>query len=284
MFFILGVAIFCSISITVAASRCTWAFARDGAIPGHKWWAKVDSNQTPVNALALLTIIQMLLGLINFGSTAAFTAFASVGTIALAVAYAIPVVASMLQGRRAISTAKFGWPAAVGWTVNIVTVLWTAFQLILFSMPAALPVTLLTMNWASVVFVGFMTISVIYYVLIARRCMSRFLHYKHSANCGQPIKDLPSQMDCEPGDLNGSPSAITQRQGIHLVLCYRNDNQSHHLQYHCLLDFETPVEALDPSCSSTIVRQCLVPVSDNWAVPLHGRQQMIIQHLVISRI
>lgn len=169
MFFILGVAIFCSISITVAASRCTWAFARDGAIPGHKWLSKVNKDQTPVNALALLTIIQMLLGLINFGSTAAFTAFASVGTIALAVAYATPVAASMLQGRRAVATARFGWPKLVGWTVNIVTVLWVGFQVVLFSMPAALPVTLLTMNWASVVFVGFMAISLAYYLLFARK-------------------------------------------------------------------------------------------------------------------
>ncbi|KAK3057781.1 hypothetical protein LTR09_000856 [Extremus antarcticus] len=169
MFFILGVAIFCSISITVAASRCTWAFARDGAIPGHKWWSKVNKDQTPVNALALLTIIQMLLGLINFGSTAAFTAFASVGTIALAVAYATPVAASMLQGRRAVATARFGWPKLVGWTVNTVTVLWVGFQVVLFSMPAALPVTLLTMNWASVVFVGFMAISLAYYLLFARK-------------------------------------------------------------------------------------------------------------------
>jgi len=30
MFLVLVITIFCSISITVAASRCTWAFARDG--------------------------------------------------------------------------------------------------------------------------------------------------------------------------------------------------------------------------------------------------------------
>lgn len=77
MFFVLIVAVFCSISITVAASRCTWAFSRDRAIPGWQIWSKVSSDQTPVAALGLLTIIQMLLGLINLGSAVAFTAWAT---------------------------------------------------------------------------------------------------------------------------------------------------------------------------------------------------------------
>src|SRR5262245_6845672 len=31
-------ALLCGIGVTTASSRCTWAFARDGAIPGSKWW------------------------------------------------------------------------------------------------------------------------------------------------------------------------------------------------------------------------------------------------------
>lgn len=170
MFFIIIIAVFCSISITTAASRCTWAFCRDGAVPFHSFWAKVNKDQVPLNALLLLTGVQMLLGLINLGSSTAFTAFASVGTIALAVAYATPVLVSVLEGRRAVSTARFHWPAAVGWTVNLLAISWVAFQVVLFSMPTSLPVTITSMNWASVVFVGFMTISAIYYALFARKC------------------------------------------------------------------------------------------------------------------
>lgn len=78
IFLVLVITLFCSISITVAASRCTWAFARDDAIPGAKLWAKVDKRfNVPLNALALVTIVQMLLGLINLGSSSAFTAFVS---------------------------------------------------------------------------------------------------------------------------------------------------------------------------------------------------------------
>lgn len=111
----------------------------------------------------------MLLGLINLGSSTAFTAFASVGVIALAAAYVLPVVISMGERRRQVSVAQFHWPSLLGWTVNVLAVAWVAFQLVLFSMPTALPVTLVTMNWASVVFVGFMAIAAVYYVLFARK-------------------------------------------------------------------------------------------------------------------
>jgi amino acid transporter len=64
-FLVLGVTLFCSISITVAASRCTWAFARDDAIPGAKLFSIVNKSLgVPLWALVLTTVVQMLLGLI----------------------------------------------------------------------------------------------------------------------------------------------------------------------------------------------------------------------------
>jgi amino acid transporter len=170
MFFILGVAVFCCISITTAASRTTWAFARDQAIPFSSVWSKLStSDQVPVMALALLTVVQMLLGLINLGSTSAFTAFASCGVIALAAGYAIPIGISLFTGRKAVATARWRCPGPLGWIVNALSVAWIAFQLVLFSMPAALPVTVVTMNYASVVFVGFMAISAVYYIVYGHR-------------------------------------------------------------------------------------------------------------------
>ncbi|RAL61599.1 hypothetical protein DID88_009637 [Monilinia fructigena] len=83
-FLVLAITMFCSISITVAASRCTWAFARDQAIPGSRIFSMINKSlNVPVNALILVTMVQMLLGLINFGSSSAFTAFVSVGVMAL---------------------------------------------------------------------------------------------------------------------------------------------------------------------------------------------------------
>ncbi|KAJ5761922.1 uncharacterized protein N7511_005304 [Penicillium nucicola] len=151
VFLVLVITLFCSISITVAASRSTWAVARDEAIPLSKTWATVHPTlNVPVWSLVLLTAIQMLLGLINLGSTSAFTAFVSVGVIALAAAYAIPIFLSLWHGRDEVRKAPWKVPGVK-------------------CMPTALPVTAVSMNYASVVFVGFMAISGVWYGLYARK-------------------------------------------------------------------------------------------------------------------
>jgi amino acid transporter len=169
-FLILIITLFCSISITVAASRCTWAFARDKAIPLSRIWSRVDErHDTPIWALFLTTVVQMLLGLINLGSSSAFLAFVSVGVMALAVTYAIPVVISMADGRKEVDGAPWHMPKRAGWVVNGIAVLWVAFEVVLFSMPSVLPVTEVSMNYAIVVFVGIMAMSGVWYALYAHK-------------------------------------------------------------------------------------------------------------------
>lgn len=171
-FLVLVITLFCSVSITVAASRTTWACARDGALPFSSLWARVNPRLgVPVWALVLLTVVQMLLGLINLGSTSAFTAFVSVGVFALAVSYAIPIGASLFHGRSEVNKARFNAGPILGTIINVVALCWITFELVLFSMPTALPVTAASMNYASVVFVGFMSIAAVTYAVYARKSM-----------------------------------------------------------------------------------------------------------------
>ncbi|KAG0646589.1 putative amino-acid permease [Hyphodiscus hymeniophilus] len=170
-FLVLGVTMFCSISITVAASRCTWAFARDDAIPGSKLFSIVNTKlSVPVWALALVTIVQMLLGLINLGSTSAFNAFVAVGVQALAVSYAIPITISLVWNRRVeVNQARWNAGPLIGTIVNVVAIVWITFEVILFSMPTTLPTTAVGMNYSSVILVGFMAISAAWYFVHARK-------------------------------------------------------------------------------------------------------------------
>lgn len=167
---VLIITFFCSVSITCAASRCTWAFARDKAIPLASLWSKLDERHgTPIWALALTTVVQMLLGLINLGSSSAFLAFVSVGVISLAVSYGIPISISLFHRRREVNAARWSMGRIIGPVVNVIAVAWILFELVLFSMPTALPVTSSSMNYAIVVFVGFMVLSAIWYATYARK-------------------------------------------------------------------------------------------------------------------
>lgn len=166
---VLMIVLFCSISITNAASRTTWAFARDSALPLSRVWAHVNTRlQVPLWALVLTTVVQMLLGLINLGNSTAFTAFISMGVIALAASYAIPIVISMLHGRREVSNARWNC-GKVGWVINVMAVSWIIFEVFLFSMPGSLPVTPVSMNYASVVWAGFGVLAAIWYIVHARK-------------------------------------------------------------------------------------------------------------------
>ncbi len=119
---IIVIGILCGTGCTTAASRCTWAFARDGAIPGSKYWKEVNTRlDMPFNAMMLSMVIQIALGCIYFGSTAAFNAFIGVGVIFLTLAYVSPVVVLVLQRRRALSMGVYDFKA-FGWFCNIVTI------------------------------------------------------------------------------------------------------------------------------------------------------------------
>lgn len=136
----------------------------------------------PVNALGLVTLVQMLLGLINLGSTSAFTAFVSVGVQALALAYAIPITISLLNKREQVLKARWNLGRIIGPIVNVIALAWIGFELVLFSMPTALPVTATTMNYASVVLVGFGAIAAVWYAVHSRKCKC--------CSCGIDVKRL----------------------------------------------------------------------------------------------
>ncbi|QGA17811.1 hypothetical protein EYB26_005487 [Talaromyces marneffei] len=169
LFLILGIMLFAGIGALTAASRCTYAFARDGAIPGFSTWQKVNKSfDVPVNAVILSTAVDCLLGLIYFGSSAAFNSFTGVATICLSTSYGVPILINVLRGRRAVKHSSFSL-GRFGYAINITTICWIVLAVVLFCMPVSLPVTPSTMNYASVVFAGFATISVIWYFVYARR-------------------------------------------------------------------------------------------------------------------
>ncbi|PPQ80337.1 hypothetical protein CVT25_003620 [Psilocybe cyanescens] len=166
---IFGIGIFCAISICCAASRATWSFSRDKAIPLHQIWSKVNRRlgDVPVYSYLLSLGIQLLLGLIFLGSTAAFNAFVGVAVMCLGASYAMPIAISVANGRKDMQDAPFSlgkW----GFALNVFAIIWVIFEIILFSMPAVIPVTEASMNYASVVFVGFAAISAMWYMINGR--------------------------------------------------------------------------------------------------------------------
>lgn len=170
LFLILGIWLFAGIGALTASSRCTYAFARDGAIPGSALWSRIDKRfDIPLWGLTLSFLVDCLLGLIYFGSAAAFNSFTGVATICLCASYALPILVSVVRGRKAVAYASYSL-GKLGYVINIITLCWVALSIVIFCMPSVLTgLTASSMNYASVVFAGFATISMVWYFVWGRK-------------------------------------------------------------------------------------------------------------------
>lgn len=173
LFLILGIWLFAGVGALTAASRCTYAFARDGAIPGSALWSKIDKRfDIPLWGLVLSTMVDCLLGLIYFGSTAAFNSFTGVATICLSTSYGLPILVNVLRGRKAVQHASFSL-GKFGFAINITTLLWIILAIFLFCMPVSVNgLTPTNMNYASVVFAAFASIAIGWYFIWGRKNFS----------------------------------------------------------------------------------------------------------------
>lgn len=82
------IVIFANWGLMAGCSRTTWAFARDRGLPASAYLAHVSpKHHLPIRSILLCVVIQLLLGLINIGSTAAFNAFVNSAAVTLYISY-----------------------------------------------------------------------------------------------------------------------------------------------------------------------------------------------------
>jgi amino acid transporter len=86
----------------IAASRVTFAYARDGCFPFSKLWAHVNTKtKTPVNAVWANATVGVLQLLLIFGGSVTIGALFSVGAIAAEIAFCTPIfIRVFLVGNR----------------------------------------------------------------------------------------------------------------------------------------------------------------------------------------
>jgi len=161
-----------SLSVTLAsiasASRLTWAWARDGALP--EWFAYIDRrHNVPVRAVWLPVLVVMCLACLNIADAAAFQAFVALGSIGLFVSYFI-AIGCMVHNRFQDYAAPLGdWNMGRwGLPVNVFALVYTAWFTVWLAFPTYLPVTGENMNYASPIFLASMLFALVYWFLKGR--------------------------------------------------------------------------------------------------------------------
>jgi amino acid permease (GABA permease) len=149
LFIVCGAQFFCGMASVTANSRMSFAFSRDNALPGSKFWSKVNPRtKTPTNSIWLCVGVAIILVVPAIWSYTAYAAVTSIAVIGLYIAYVIPVLLRRLQGK-AFVNGPFSlgrWSGFVGW----VAVVWVVFICILFVLPPVSPVNINTFNYAPV--------------------------------------------------------------------------------------------------------------------------------------
>jgi amino acid permease (GABA permease) len=136
---------FCGMASVTANSRMSYAFARDGALPGSRIWKKVNPRTgTPTNSIWLCVTLSTLLVLPSLWNNTAYLAATSIAVIGLYVAYVGPVLLRRLNPDFKPGPWNLGkWSAPVGW----IAIVWVGIICILFVLPAASPITATNFNY-----------------------------------------------------------------------------------------------------------------------------------------
>ena len=149
MVIVVGAQFYCGMSSVTANSRMIYAFSRDNAIPGSRFWHRINPRtRTPTNSIWFATVGAFILGLPYLWSYTAYAAVTSIAVIGLYIAYGIPI---FLRLRAGDSFQRGPWHLG-RWSrpIGTIAVIWIAFIAILFVLPQAAPITALNFNYAIV--------------------------------------------------------------------------------------------------------------------------------------
>ena len=103
--------LFCGMACVTSASRMTYAFSRDRAIPGWRIWTRLNHNRTPVGAVLFVVACALIITLpalwnVEEGIPVAFFAVVSVCVIGLYIAYVDPDLPALADAATSSSPAR----------------------------------------------------------------------------------------------------------------------------------------------------------------------------------
>lgn len=149
-------------SMVLAASRQSFAFSRDGALPLSRILYRMNSiTGTPVNTVWFVIVASALLGLLSFAGTQAINAVFAVSVTGLYVAYSIPIAARFMFDNNfkpgPFHLGIFSLPVAV------IAVTFMAVMSIVFFFPATPTTDTPNMNYTVVLLIGVLVLSLMWY-------------------------------------------------------------------------------------------------------------------------
>ena len=136
---------FCGGSGMTSASRMTYAFSRDHAVPGWQLWSKVTASRAPANATMLIAVSAAIVAIPalkgnTYHTPIAFFALTAVTVIGLYIAYVIPIYLRWRMGDAFVPGpwtlgSKYKWMAPIAIIEVIVACIYFSLPFGLIGIP-----------------------------------------------------------------------------------------------------------------------------------------------------
>ncbi len=171
--------VFCGMACVTSASRMTFAFSRDGAVPGHNLWRRLGKNRTPTWAVLFVCMFALIITIPAYfpnhlGTPVAFLAVTSISVIGLYIAYTIPVFLRWRMKER-FEPGSWTLGSKYKW-VNPAAFLWVGLCVIIFCLPFTPEGVFFkhgfnwsAVNYAPLVTIGVMVAVTLWYMVSAKR-------------------------------------------------------------------------------------------------------------------
>jgi amino acid permease (GABA permease) len=201
---------FCGMASVTANSRMSYAFSRDGALPGSRFWSRVNPRTgTPTNSIWLCVVCSTILVLPSLWNTTAYLAVTSIAVIGLYIAYVAPVFLRLRNPHFQRGPWHLGrWSRLVGWTA----IVWVAIICVLFVLPAASPITRLNFNYTIVAVAVVLGAAWLWWVASARTWFTGPRHNVEAVPTGGFIEDIEARTEgaavpAQAGPSDAAPAA-----------------------------------------------------------------------------
>jgi choline transport protein len=124
-----------------SCSRSVWAMGRDRAFPS--WMAQINKKwDVPVNATMAIAVPQLLIGLIYIWNSTAFYGVIAGVLVAYQASWLLPISLHLFYGRWNLRLKYGPWNMGrFGWIVDLISVAWTTFVIVVMSLPTFMPTT-----------------------------------------------------------------------------------------------------------------------------------------------
>ncbi|CAI7630148.1 unnamed protein product [Penicillium manginii] len=165
---------FMGLSIVLAASRQSWAFARDGALPLSTYFRKVSQHRLmryqPVRMVCGVVTAAAIIGLLSLIDSAAANALFSLAVAGNDLAWLTPILARLIWGQDRFVPGEFYTGKYLSKPIAWVAVVYMAFAIVLCMIPTEGPnPSAEIMNYTVVINGALWIGAILYYALHARK-------------------------------------------------------------------------------------------------------------------